>query len=134
MKYLLVIMVVFGLLVGCSTAPKVTEESVQVKEAYGENPTPEQDLLVKLLTNGKKQDGYFTRVVSTLLNNGSIDKQTVKCELIANQFEYCKETWLVTDAGHNRHLVFIENGKITGVDEYKDIESTMPAPAGGWRH
>jgi hypothetical protein len=136
MKYgvILAIIAVFGLLVGCSSTPAVTEEASNIQHAVGENPTPEQDLLVKLLANGKKQDGYFTKVVASLMVNGSIDKQVVDCKLIAHQFEYCNETWYLTDAGNNHHLVTIENGKITGVAEGETPESNLPSPAGGWRH
>lgn len=117
----------FAILTGCSGLPIIGDEDpapVEVSE-----PTP-SDALVDMLTT-KKTD-YLHTVLKGIMKNGTVVKRTIKGELVNREYPKVEETWILEDAGGNKHIVTIQNGVLTNIDEY-DSEETAVVPIGGWK-
>ncbi len=122
---------------GCSGTKKDIVTIVPLDQAI-EKPkegTPSGgDLLVELLSKGDAQEGYLNKILWGLLKGGKILSREIDAGLIAGEFEYSKETWIVQDAGKNLHEITIENGRILKIRPTKTkAENEGVAPAGGWQ-
>ncbi len=122
---------------GCSGTKKDIVTIVPLDQAIEEpkEVTPSGgDLLVELLSKGDAQEGYLSKILWGLLKGGKIITREIDAGLIAGEFEYSKETWIVQDAGKNLHEVIIENGRILKIRPTKtNAGSEDVTPAGGWQ-
>lgn len=128
MKQLSVIGMVICLFtfIGCGHLPFVESEEIAVIEA----PPAPSDTLEEMLTT--KKTGYLQSVLSGILKNGRVESRSVDGKLINGEYELVVETWIVKDAGGNKHLVTIQNGILVSIDKDKSDETAM-APMGGWQ-
>jgi hypothetical protein len=128
MKTLNIVMVIcLFTMVSCASLPFSGSNEPAMVEA----PSGPADTLESMLTT--KKTGYLQSVLNGILTNGQVESRSVDGKLINGEYELVVETWIVKDAGGNKHVVTIQNGILVSIDKDESDQTAM-APLGGWQH